>query len=633
MDRNSITGFVLIGLIIFGFMFYQSDQLSKKAAYDKKIKDSLALIQPDTSVFKNATFAANTGNATDTALATINTAQADSIADKKLQDAFGVFAPATKGTEQFVTLENEKVKITISNKGGRVCSVELKDYKTYDSLPLVLFHGDSSTFRLNFFAQNRNINTDQLYFQPTSNSIVVSGSDSASISMRLYAGDNKYLEYQYILSGNSYILNSSINTVNMQDVINANTNYFLLDWGINVPRSEKNLKTERASSTIYYQYANEEIDYLTKTSDKEEDLKTPLKWISFNEQFFSTTLIAGNKDFDAANINTQTNEQSDKYVKQMTACITIPFDARQPQGSFPMKFYFGPNHYQTLKAQGIGLEDQISLGWSFLSYINKFLVIPLFNFLGNYIANYGIIILILTLVLKTLLFPLTYKAYLSTARMRVIKPELDAIDKKYQNKQEDMLKSYQEKQQVMSQAGVNALGGCLPMLLQLPILIALFNFFPSSIELRQQGFLWANDLSTYDSILDFGVLPIINTIYGDHISLFALLMTASTFASMLMNNQQMATGPQAQQMKWMMYLMPVIFLGVLNSSSAALSYYYFLANMITIAQTLIMQKFVDEKALHAKIEAYRKKPASQKKSSFQKRLEEMAKQRGVKMPK
>lgn len=633
MDRNSITGFALIGLIIFGFMFYQSKQLSEKAAHDKVIRDSLALIQPDTSVFKNATLIANADNAADLALDTSNTVQADSITNKKLQDAFGVFAASAKGEEQFVTLENEKIKVKISNKGGRIYSVELKDYKTYDSLPLMLFNGDSSTFRLNFFAQNRNINTDQLYFQPTSNSMVVSGNDSASISMRLYAGDNKYLEYKYVLHANSYMLNSSINTVNMQDVINANTNYFLLDWGVNVPRSEKNLKTERASSTIYYQYANDEIDYLTKTSDKEEDLKTPIKWVSFTQQFFSTTLIAGDKDFDAANIKTKTNEQSNNYVKQMTASITIPFDARQAQSSFPMQFYFGPNHYQTLKAQGIGLEEQISLGWSFLSYINKFLVIPLFNFLGNYIANYGIIILILTLVLKTLLFPLTYKAYLSTARMRVIKPELDAIDKKYSNKQEDMLKSYQEKQQVMSQAGVSALGGCLPMLLQLPILIALFNFFPSSIELRQQGFLWANDLSTYDSILDFGVLPIINTIYGDHISLFALLMTASTFASMLMNNQQMASGPQAQQMKWMMYLMPIIFLGVLNSSSAALSYYYFLANMITIAQTLIMQKFVDEKALHAKIEAYRKKPSSQKKSSFQKKLEEMAKQRGMKMPK
>jgi YidC/Oxa1 family membrane protein insertase len=632
MDRNSIIGFILIALIIFGFFFYQSKQLKEKAINDKNLQDSIALIQKDSVLLQNPTTAINDTIAI--AKGGPVTYDPDSIKEKKLQDEFGVFAPSTKGTEEFITLENEVLKLIISNKGGRIYSAELKDYKTYDSLPLVLFKGEQSVFRLNFFAQNRNIYTDQLFFTPASSSISVSGNDSATVSMRLSLAPDKYLEYQYTIHGNSYMIDTKINTLGMHDVINANTNYFLLDWGFNAPRTELNIKGERDASTVYYKYATGDVDFLSPTSNENEKLATPLKWISFKRLFFSSILIAGDNEFEDAQVKTEMDLTSTEYTKQLSANITIPYDPRLAQSSYPMKMYLGPNHYQTLKQYDIGLEDQISLGWSFISYINKWIVIPLFNFLNNYIANYGIIILILTIVLKTLLFPLTYKAYLSGAKMRIIKPELDVIDKKYADKKEEMLKSYQEKQQIMNHAGVSPFGGCLPMLLQLPILMALLNFFPSSIELRQESFLWAADLSSYDSIFSWQQeIPILSAVYGNHISLFAILMTISTFITMMMNSQQMAGNPQAQQMKWMMYLMPILFLGFLNSSSAALSYYYLLANLITIAQTFIMQKFVDDKALLAKIEAYRKKPASQKKSSFQKRLEEMAKQRGMKLPK
>ncbi len=631
MDRNSIIGFILIGLIIFGFTFYQSKQASEKAVFDKQYQDSLALVHASDST--TIILSNDTSHVAQASVSTV-AAQTDSSANKKLIDELGIFANAAKGTEQFTTLENELIKVTLSNKGGRVYSVELKKYKTYDSMPLVLFKGDSSAFRLNFFAQNKNINTDQLFFTPTNTSVTVANNDSSTIAMRLYAGENQYIEYQYTLHGNSYMLNTNINTVGMQNIINANTNYFMLDWAVNAPRSEKNLKNERNESTVYYKYATDDVDYLTKTSDKDQKLTTPLKWISFKHDFFSCVLIASAKEFDAATVKTQTDIASENYVKQMTANIIIPYDPRTAQSSFPMQMYFGPNNYQDLKDYNIGLENQIYLGWNFISYINKWIVIPLFNFFGKYIASYGIIILILTLVLKTLLFPLTYKAYLSGAKMKVIKPELDVIDKKYAGKQEDMLKSYQEKQTIMSQAGVSALGGCLPMLLQLPILMALLNFFPSSIELRQKSFLWASDLSSYDSIFSWSNdIPILSSVYGNHISLFAILMTLTTFGTMLMNKDQMGSNPQMKQMQWMMYIMPIIFLGILNNMSSALSYYYFLANLITIGQQLIMRKFIDEKALLAKIEAYRKKSSTQKKSSFQKRLEEMAKQRGMKLPK
>jgi YidC/Oxa1 family membrane protein insertase len=302
----------------------------------------------------------------------------------------------------------------------------------------------------------------------------------------------------------------------------------------------------------------------------------------------------------------------------------LPYN-HSPTESIGYSFYFGPNHYNTLKKYEIDLEKQVPLGWGIFGWVNRFIVIPVFHFFGGFGWNYGIVILCLTLVFKTLLFPLTYKAYLSAAKMRVLKPEMDEINKKYENG--DPLKKQQETMGLYRSAGVNPMGGCLPMLLQLPILIALFRFFPSSIELRQQAFLWADDLSSFDSVLKLGFnIPF----YGDHVSLFALLMTISTVIYTYTNSQMTPTDPNMAAMKWMMYLMPVVFLGVMNSSSSGLSYYYFIANLITIAQQLVMRKFVDENAIYSKIQENKAKPVT--KSKFQQRIEEMAKQRGVQLP-
>ncbi len=337
------------------------------------------------------------------------------------------------------------------------------------------------------------------------------------------------------------------------------------------------------------------------------------------QQYFTPVLIS-DAGFEKGEVATLSDPTQMKVVKSMTASMSIPYH-HQENETYAMRFYFGPNHYQTLKKFDLLLEKQIPLGWGIFGWVNKFIVIPVFNFLAGFNMNYGIIILLLTIFIKALLLPLTFKSFKSTAKMKVLKPEIDEINAQFGS---DAVKKQQATMALYKKAGVNPLGGCFPMLLQMPILIALFRFFPASIELRQQSFLWANDLSTYDSIWDFGFrVPG----YGDHMSLFTLLMTISTLIYTRMNSQ--LTGANTQ-MKWISYLMPIIFLGVFNDYSAGLSYYYFLANMFTFGQTYLFKYFIDEKKIHAQIQEHRKKPSSGKKSNFQKRLEDMAKQRSQK---
>ena len=377
------------------------------------------------------------------------------------------------------------------------------------------------------------------------------------------------------------------------------------------------------NSTIYYKYSDDDVDFISERKDESDDLKTKVKWISMKQHFFTQVLIADNSFDKPTHIETLAGKEGEDFVKQMKASFTIPY-SHLPNESFGMQFYFGPNHYKTLEKIGFNLEKQIPLGWGIFGWVNRYIVIFIFNFLSGFNLNYGIIILILTLVIKIMLLPLTFKAYQSQAKMKVLKPEIEEIQGKFK---EEPMKLQQEMMGLYKKAGVSPLGGCLPMLLQFPILIAMFRFFPQSIELRQQSFLWAHDLSTYDSIMD---LPFTIPFYGNHVSLFTLLMTISTLLITWVNSQTTVTNPQ---MKWMMYLMPIVFLGVFNSYSSGLSYYYFLANTISIGQQYLFKAFVDEDAIHKKIQENKKRPASQSKSKFQQRLEAMAKQKGVKLPK
>ena len=614
MDKNSIIGLLAIGGILIAWLLL-SQPSKEQLAKQKQLQDSISLFEQQK--IKNTV-----ENAQKNQAAVSPELTNDSIVDFRKKQEFGDFADAVTGSNQPIVIENELLKATILPKGGRIATLELKKYKRFDTKPLILFDQDSSAQHILFKALSKQFSTDSFYFTPGSTGFNVSGTDSKSISMRLYAGSPaKYIEYVYTLKGNDYMLDYRVNLIGMQDVIDAGTNELTFNWQMKTPNQEQNHQTQENGSTIYYKYSNGDIDNISETSSELVTLEEPVKWVGFKQQFFTSVIISENVPFSKnSTIETAAQHGSKTYIKNYQAALALPYTHQKTEG-YSMRLYFGPNHYQTLKKYDLGLERQIHLGWKIFGWINRFVVIPIFNSLNKLDLNYGIIILILTFILKIALLPIAYRTVLSSAKMRVLKPEIDELNEKY--KDADPMKKQQATMALYKQAGVNPMAGCIPVLLQMPILIALFNFFPASIELRQQGFLWAHDLSTYDSVYDFGFHIFW---YGDHVSLFALLMTGSTLLYTWSNSQLMGTNNQMPGMKWMMYLMPIIFLGFLNNYSAGLSWYYFLANMITFLQTWIMQKFViNNEALHAKIQENKKKPV--KVSKFQQRLEQMTRER------
>ncbi len=626
MDKNSAIGLTLILLIFLGFN-YMNMPTEEERAEAKRVHDSIAAVEEQNArLNETAIEEAIADTSTVTQELTPEVMSKDSAALAAFKSQFGDFGDASMGEDGTVVIENEVLAITINKKGGHPLSVQLKKYQTYDSLPLLLFDGQQNRFSLDFFAKNNRVSTQELYFEPSVQGFTVSGEEKKSLSMRLAAGPEQYIEYVYTISGGSYLVDFDINFVGMQKVIERNVTTLDLHWRHDLPHQEKSLQNERDNSTIYYRFSDNEVDYISERSDEKEEIKTDLQWVAFKQQFFSSVLI--NKDGweSPSDLETTRDEASTSIVKTCDAKLTVPFKHREIE-NVQLQFYFGPNQYNALKNLELGLEEMVPLGWGIFGWVNRFAVIPLFNLLKDTGLGYGIIILILTLVIKLVLMPFTYKAYMSTAKMRVLKPEIDEINKKFEGKDDPMAKQ-QATMALYSKAGVNPLGGCLPMLFQMPILIALFRFFPASIELRQQSFLWADDLSSYDSIMD---LPFEIPFYGDHVSLFTLLMTISTIIYTRSNMSMQAGNPQMEQMKWMMYLMPVMMLGWFNNYASGLSYYYFLANMVTFGQNFAFRKLVDDDAIHAKLQENKKKPKKQ--SGFQKRLEEMAKQRGYQPPK
>lgn len=600
---------------------------AEQKAEAQRLQDSIATVEQEQQRLNKPAIEDAVANSTETEVETeVEPAILDSVAQEKLKAQYGNFGDASVGEEGTIVLENDVLAITVSKKGGHPLSVRLKKYQTHDSLPLMLFEGAENRFSLEFYSDNNHIVTQDLFFQPSVQGFSISGQDRKSLSMRLLAGPDQYLEYVYTLSGNSYMVDFDINLVGLDNVIERNTRTLDLHWRNDLPSQEKSLKNERMNSTIYYRFADDEVDYISETSDDEEEIQADLQWVAFKQQFFSSVLIAKDGWESPTDIETTTVEENEDVVKTCDAKLTIPYTGQELE-QVALQFYYGPNHYNSLKEYELGLEEMIPLGWGIFGWVNKLAVIPVFNLLKDTGLGYGIIILILTLIIKMVLMPFTYKAYMSTAKMRVLKPEIEEINKKFEGKEDPMAKQ-QATMALYSKAGVNPLGGCLPMLFQMPILIALFRFFPASIELRQQSFLWADDLSSYDSILD---LPFDIPFYGDHVSLFTLLMTISTIFYTRLNMSMQAGTPQMEQMKWMMYLMPVMMLGWFNSYASGLSYYYFLANVVTFAQNYAFRFFVDDDAIHKKLQENKKKPKKQ--SGFQKRLEEMAKQRGYQQPK
>ena len=637
MDRNTVIGVALIFTILIGFSYFNRPSEEEIAAA-KKTQDSIELVRVEK---EKADFLAK--QAEEVKSTSISTVPVDTLVlqeDKIRREKFGVFSDASEGKEKFYSIENNLMKVTFSNKGGRIYSVELKNYKTFEQKPLMLFEGTSSKFGMNFFAQNRSIETESFYFVPsqTAESVILKGpevkkgkegnekfnienkGDSESISMRLMAGEGKYLEYNYKLSYNSYLVGFEVNTKGLNDIVGANTKYLNFNWNINVPRQEKKSSLgEDNYSTIYYKFQDDDVDKIGTGKSGEEKLNTKVKWISFKQLFFASTLIADDA-FPSAEIKTELTKEDLRYVGNFNSDIALPYEGKDSE-SVKMKFFFGPSHYSTLGQYNLSMENQINLGYVVIRQVNQWLIIPTFNFLRKYIDNFGIIILLLTILIKLLIFPFTYKSYHSQAKMKALKPEIDEINAKF-GKDKPMDKQ-QATMALYKKAGVNPMGGCLPMLFQMPVLFAMFFFFPTSIELRQESFLWATDLSTYDSILN---LPFKIPLYGEHVSLFCLLMTITTIISTYMNSQTQNTDAMPG-MKTMMYLMPVMFLFILNGYASGLSYYYFLANVFTIGQIYIFRMMIDEDKIRAQIMINKKKPVV--KSKFQQKLEDMAKQKGV----
>ncbi len=654
MDRNTITGLALIFVIFIGFSVYNSSRTNK--LYEKAVTEAEASYRKGEFETARTAYinALNIRPNQPEVLAKLNELNlklgivpakqnADSVSStpEQVQPApvvassapldisqLGVFAATATGENEFITLENNKVELKISRKGGRVYSARLKDYKTHDARPLILFSGDSTVFGFNFFtADNKAVQTNNLFFTPVSDqkSFVV-GSSPQSVSLRLMAADNKYIEYKYTLAPDKYMVDFDVTFKSMEGIIAANQNSLTFDWRMYMPQQEKGRTNEENYSNISFKYYQDDVTDLKSRQSKEVeklDITTKLSWVAFQDQFFSTAIVTNDFFLNGAVSSTKTLT-SEKYIRYYTSELGVPFNPAA-SNAISMKLYYGPNSITVLKKEGLELDKLVFLGKNIIGWINRFAIIPIFNWLDNFIGNYGLIILILTIIIKIVLFPLTLKSYQSTAKMQILKPQVEELGKKFPKK-EDAMKKQQATMDLYKRAGVNPMGGCLPMLLQMPILFAMFRFFPVSIELRQEHFLWATDLSTYDSILQ---LPFTIPMYGSHVSLFTLLMTASTLLTMKMTGS--TPGSDQPGMKLMMYMMPVMFMLILNQFSSGLTYYYFLANMITYGQNIISKRFINADAVLATLEENRKKPM--KKSKWTQRLEAAAKQRGINPPK
>ncbi len=654
MDKNTIIGIILIFLIFVGFSVFNSSKAKKgfdDAVESAKTEIASGNLERARTEYVNALrFKPNNpeileelnklniqlGITTDQkVIDTTSATERSSLPSVVPQTSavkdsgeYGVFGSAVRGENEFLTLENNKVELKISLLGGRVYSARLKDYVTYDSLPLILFSGDSTVFGFNFFTEdNRVVQTNNLYFRPVSeNKSVVVTDQPGNIVLRLYAAEDKYVEYIYTLEPDKYSVSYEVTFKNLEGILPSNQTTIELDWRMYIPQQEKGRVNENNYTTIKYKYFQDEVTGLRLRSQKEtdtEDINTKLSWVAFQDQFFSSIVITDNF-FQSGSVSSTKMETSPTYLRYFTTKLAVPVTPG-PESKVNLRFYFGPNHISTLKKEGLQLEKVIFLGKSIIGWINRFVIILVFNWLEKYIGNYGIIILILTILIKIVLFPLTYKSFQSTAKMAILKPMVDELGQKFPKK-EDAMKKQQATMDLYKRAGANPMGGCLPMLLQFPILFAMFRFFPVSIELRQEHFLWATDLSTYDSIFEWqAIVPLLSNIYGNHISLFTLLMTASSLLTMKMSGS--TAGSDQPGMKMMMWMMPIMFMFMFNKFSAGLTYYYFLANMLTWLQNFIMKKFINADDVLATLEANKKKPVT--KSKWQQRLEAAAKQRGI----
>ena len=640
MNKSSIAGIVIIALLFVGFTLYNSKQQEKyqreleqynaQQAREKAEQDSLAalyapMLPADTLAAEGA------ADAVAGAEQMQRQRQSAEIGD---QLTAATEAPATE-----FTVENDVLKIEFSTRGGQIKGVTLKDYTRYAPrrerhTPVEMFDPQTERFDMTFYVKhgykNVRVSTTDYTFaaEPVREVdgaqavvMVLPVSPTASLRYEYLIYDTKEPERDYLIDLNVYLDQMAPQMANQTSVA--------LEWSNRSYQNEKGFKNENMYTTISYRHPGESsIDDLGMgEGEKSKKVTTSLNWMAFKQQFFSSVLIAYD-DFSYGDMKFSTADPDSGYIKDFSLQTSLPYTPQTE--SYRLGFYFGPNKYAILKkvtdpqGQSLALERLVPLGWGIFGWVNRWFVIPVFDFLRQFISNFGLIILILSILVKIIISPLTYKSYVSTAKMRVIKPEVDEITKKYP-KQEDAMKRQQATMELYKKAGINPMGGCIPMLIQMPIIIAMFRFFPASIELRDQSFLWADDLSSYDSILN---LPFKIPFYGDHVSLFALLMAVALFLFSYINYQQTASSqPQMAGMKFMMvYMMPVMMLFWFNSYSSGLCYYYFLANVITIGQTLLIRRMIDDRKIHAVMQANAARNKDRRKSKFQQRYEEMMRQ-------
>ena len=625
MDRNTTTGLILIGAVMVAFFMLNQppEQPIREDKAEKQIqkgsdieqKESLEIVVNDTN-----------SNSLSVEDSIIGAKLAEQKQQQRLINEFGVFYKAGIGVEKDFTLKNDKISLAISSKGGSINEAKMIEksddgkykYKTHHDFvneieePLSLFEKGSSTMSLvvEDIENSSLIYTKDLFFES------VSSTDS-SLILRANAGAaDQYLQYTYLLPKGKYDVEFQIDYHNLDNVIDPQVDF---EWGMKGLSTEKLADDERMICSIMYRYFGEGRDYMTERSDKEEDIQGTMNWIAFKHKFFSSVLISDDEGFTSGKM-VQKQLESDDYTISYYTNVELP-----SQENISLKFFFGPNDYDLLSAYENEMEDIVNLGWGIFGWVNKFMIGPIFNFIKTWGVGFGLAILLLTLIVKIIIMPLTYKNYVSSAKMKVLKPEITKLNSKYEGKTDKnaAMKKQQETMALYRQTGVNPMAGCIPVLIQMPILFAVFRYFPASLDLRHQGFLWAEDLSSFDSILDLGFeIPF----YGDHISLFTLLMAASTlFYTMTNSNQMTPSGPGMPNMKIIMYMFPIMMLFFFNTYSSGLSYYYLCGNVMNMGIMWGIKKYmVDEEKIRAQIEQNKKKP--KKKSRFQQRMEDIAKQ-------
>ena len=620
-DINSLIGFVLLGAIMIWY-FYTNQPTPEELAKQKTERTQDSIQQSQQELQKNNT-------PEETSITTIN--PADSVSIMNAQNELGVFSysatlPSAKANE--TTIENELLKIKVSNKGGQITQVELKNYKTHDSLPLYLINNQNASFNINFgTTDNRILNTKDLFFEPS----LSKNGDNEVLSMKLKVANSKYLEYRYEIKPNDHMIDFAIKSEGMDRAINSSQT-LNLNWDLKAYRQEKSLRTENMYTEFYYK-AEDDVSYL---SQEDNETENDVDWVAFKQHFFSTILMS-DTPFSSANIiskNLVIDEDIDTvYTKQFV--INSPLEMKNGELNYAMNMYFGPTDFKTLKKyKGTNLNEVADLGWGIFGWINRLIFVPVFAFLSSFIGNYGLVIILLTIVVRIIMSPVVYKSYLSSAKMKVLKPEMNEINEKYKGK-ENAMKRQQETMALQRKAGVSPLSGCIPALIQMPVFFALFRFFPSNITLRQKGFLWANDLSSYDAIAK---LPFKIPFYGDHVSLFPILASVAIFFYMRMTQSQQMNMQQPTQegmpdmgkmMKMMMYFSPVMMLFFFNNYASSLSLYYFVSNLLTIIIMLVIKHYIlDEDKIHAQIQENKAKP-EKKKSKFRSRLDDAMKQAQV----